>query len=63
MRASIEIRCWERRRSATRDGKLFIEVERNPGLRGKLTHRQFDTFRRRVGRSVLPHQPDPVPAR
>jgi CubicO group peptidase (beta-lactamase class C family) len=28
-----------------KDGRLFIEIERNPGLRGELTHWQFDTFR------------------
>jgi CubicO group peptidase (beta-lactamase class C family) len=30
---------------STKDGKLFIEIERNPGLRGELKHWQFDTFR------------------
>jgi CubicO group peptidase (beta-lactamase class C family) len=28
-----------------KDGKLTIEIERNPGLRGELTHWQYDTFR------------------
>jgi CubicO group peptidase (beta-lactamase class C family) len=29
---------------SVKDGKLFIQVERNPGLAGELKHRQFDTF-------------------
>ena len=45
MRASIVIRRSGRRRSRAKDGKLFIEIERNPGLRGELKHWQFDTFR------------------
>lgn len=30
---------------SARDGKLFIEIERNPGLRGELKHWQYETFR------------------
>jgi CubicO group peptidase (beta-lactamase class C family) len=30
---------------SSEDGRLFIEVERNPGLRGELKHWKFDTFR------------------
>ncbi len=30
---------------SAKDGKLFIEIDRNPGLRGELKHRRFDTFR------------------
>jgi CubicO group peptidase (beta-lactamase class C family) len=30
---------------SVKDGKLFIEVERNPGLAGELKHRKYDTFR------------------
>jgi CubicO group peptidase (beta-lactamase class C family) len=30
---------------AVKDGKLFIQVEHNPGLSGELRHWQYDTFR------------------
>jgi CubicO group peptidase (beta-lactamase class C family) len=30
---------------SAKDGKLFIAIERNPGLRGELSHWRFDTFR------------------